>query len=253
VISTPRTRIERNVCAPELKVTAIAFPTGVPVYRHWYLPYKTACDRLVAILLLAVASPIILIGAVLVKLTSRGPALYLQVRIGRGGRLFTVYKLRTMIHECEQKSGPCWSQPGDPRIIPVGSFLRRTHLDELPQLVNVILGHMSLIGPRPERPEFVPALEKRIPHYRDRLMIRPGITGLAQVQLPADSDLDSVRRKLANDLYYVRQMGPWLDCKILVCTAFKVFHVPMDFTRRLFRWPHVENKEPAQVSLVGES
>src|SRR5205823_316253 len=113
-----------------------------------------------------------------------------------------------------------WSIPGDPRVTLIGQVLRRTHLDELPQLLNVLRGDMSLIGPRPERPEFLPELEAAFPRYRDRLAVRPGVTGLAQVQLPADSDLDSVREKLRHDLYYIQHLGPWLDLRILICTAF---------------------------------
>ena len=137
----------------------------------------------------------------------------------------------------------------------MGKFLRRTHLDELPQLWNVIRGDMSLIGPRPERPEFVPGLQQAIPHYTDRLLVRPGVTGLAQVQLPADTDLESVRRKLAYDLYYVRQISFWLDLRILVCTAFNVLGVPFHVLRDMFRMPsrfQVERayrklKPPAEV------
>jgi lipopolysaccharide/colanic/teichoic acid biosynthesis glycosyltransferase len=249
----PQTRAETRAQPGLVRVSTISKPVAPSPHRHWYLPYKAAVDRILAFLMLLITSPILLISALLVKLTSPGPAFYSQVRVGRGGRLFNVYKVRSMAHECEKLTGPRWSLPDDPRVTPVGRFLRRTHLDELPQLWNVILGHMSLIGPRPERPEFLPALTSRIPHYSERLAVRPGITGLAQVQLAADTDMESVRRKLANDLYYIRQMSPWLDCKILICTAFKVLHVPMEFTRRLFRWPHVEPKERAHVGLVAKA
>ena len=106
------------------------------------------------------------------------------MRLGKNGRPFRLHKIRTMRHDCEKATGPRWAVPGDPRITPLGRFLRQTHLDELPQLWNVLRGEMSLVGPRPERPEFVPDLEQAIPHYRDRLLVRPGVTGLAQVQLP---------------------------------------------------------------------
>ena len=140
------------------------------------------------------------------KLTSPGPAFYTQTRVGQGGRPFTIYKLRTMIHNCESLTGPRWCMPGDPRVTPAGWLLRVTHLDELPQLLNVLRGEMSLVGPRPERPEFLPQLERALPAYRQRLVVRPGVTGLAQVKLPADTDLDSVRRKLAHDLYYIERL-----------------------------------------------
>src|SRR5438034_8663538 len=110
-----------------------------------------------------------------------------------------------------EREGPTFKIAADPRVTRVGRFLRRYSLDELPQLCNVLRGEMSLIGPRPERPEFVLKLEQSLPRYRERLRVRPGITGFAQVQLPADCDLESVRRKLAYDLYYIESMGPWLD------------------------------------------
>jgi lipopolysaccharide/colanic/teichoic acid biosynthesis glycosyltransferase len=190
-------------------------------------------ETVAALGLLIMTAPVIALAALLVKLTSPGPALYTQTRVGRNGRPFTMYKLRTMYHHCEAVSGPRWSPPADPRVTRLGRVLRRTHLDELPQLWNVLRGEMSLVGPRPERPEFVQGLEKLIPHYTDRLLVRPGMTGLAQVQLPPDSDLDSVRRKLAHDLYYVRSMSPWLDLRILLCTVWYLLAVPGDLMSAL--------------------
>jgi lipopolysaccharide/colanic/teichoic acid biosynthesis glycosyltransferase len=209
----------------------------VPGVRHWYICCKLVIDFFVTFLLLVLAAPFILLGAVLVKLTSRGPIFYSQVRLGRAGRYFRIYKLRTMIHNCEKVSGPCWSSTGDPRVTPVGRFLRRTHLDELPQLWNVLRGDMSLVGPRPERPEFLPDLEKALPHYRDRLLVRPGMTGLAQVQLPPDTDMRSVRRKLAYDLYYVRHLGPWLDFRLLLCTLFYLIGSSRYLMQKVFLIP----------------
>jgi lipopolysaccharide/colanic/teichoic acid biosynthesis glycosyltransferase len=119
-----------------------------------------------------------------------------------------------MTHDCERLSGPRWSTRGDSRVTFVGGFLRRSHTDELPQLWNVLRGEMSLIGPRPERPEFVMQFVRLLPRYAERLLIRPGLSGAAQIQLGPDTDLDSVRRKLAYDLYYVQHLGPWLDCRI---------------------------------------
>jgi lipopolysaccharide/colanic/teichoic acid biosynthesis glycosyltransferase len=135
-----------------------------------------------------------------------------------------------MYHQCERLSGAQWSGRGDPRVTPLGWLLRATHIDELPQLWNVLRGDMSLIGPRPERPEFLPQLEKALPRYRERLLVRPGLTGLAQVRLPPDSNLDSVRRKLAHDLYYVDQVGFWLDLRILFSTLLHVLKVPYGIT-----------------------
>ena len=205
--------------------------------RAWYLPLKYGSDFVLALLLTVVALPVVALAALAVKLTSRGPAFYTQTRIGRGGRTFTIYKIRSMIHNCESLTGPRWSMPGDPRVTPVGWFLRATHLDELPQLLNVLRGEMSLIGPRPERPEFVPKLEREVPGYKQRLLVRPGVTGLAQVQLPPDTDVDSVRRKLAHDLYYIAHISPWLDLRLLLCTAFYAFGVPFRVLSRLLGVP----------------
>jgi lipopolysaccharide/colanic/teichoic acid biosynthesis glycosyltransferase len=199
----------------------------------WYEAAKRAGDLLFALVLLVLSALPILLAMLLVKLTSRGPVFYSQVRVGRGGRPFTLHKIRTMTHKCESLTGIRWSTPGDPRITPVGRFLRRTHVDELPQLWNVVCGHMSLVGPRPERPEFVPHLEQAIPRYSERLLVRPGLTGLAQVQLPPDTDLESVRLKLAYDLYYVGHESWHLDLRLLVATALHVFHVPFPVIRRL--------------------
>jgi lipopolysaccharide/colanic/teichoic acid biosynthesis glycosyltransferase len=203
------------------------------------VPCKTILDFIAAAVLLVPATPVILLAALLVKLTSRGPAFYMQTRLGRDGRLFTIYKIRTMMHKCESLTGPRWSMPGDPRITCVGHFLRVSHLDELPQLVNVLRGDMSLIGPRPERPEFLPELAAAFPWYPERLLVRPGVTGLAQVQLPADTNLDSVGHKLTYDLYYIQNMGPWLDLRILFCTALYAVGLPFRLSRDLFRIPTV--------------
>jgi lipopolysaccharide/colanic/teichoic acid biosynthesis glycosyltransferase len=207
------------------------------IWRGWYSKLKVAAEFVIATALLIPAMPLIVLSIALVKLSSPGPAIYAQRRIGQHGRIFVLYKIRTMLHDCERLSGPQWSTNGDSRITPVGRFLRRTHLDELPQLINILRGEMSLIGPRPERPEFVTQLERAIPHYRDRLLIRPGLTGLAQVQLPPDSDLDGVRRKLACDLYYVRWYRPSLDVRIVFATALKDFGCPMKVGCRLCRIP----------------
>lgn len=184
-----------------------------------YLPYKRAADVVLASILLVLTAPVVLLAALLVKLTSSGPAFYSQMRLGRHGRPFRLYKIRTMVHDCESRTGPRWATRDDPRVILVGRLLRRTHLDELPQLWNVLKGEMSLVGPRPERPEFVRRLERAVPRYRDRLSILPGITGLAQVHLPSDTSIRSVRRKMAYDLHYVQRLGPWLDLQILIGTA----------------------------------
>jgi lipopolysaccharide/colanic/teichoic acid biosynthesis glycosyltransferase len=220
--------------------------------RRGYLPCKAVIDILVGLGLLLLASPLLLLAAILVKLTSSGPAFYSQTRIGKNGRPFSIYKLRTMYDNCESASGPRWSTPGDNRITPLGRILRRTHLDELPQLWNVVRGDMALVGPRPERPEFIPALAQKLPHYTDRLLVRPGMTGLAQVQLPPDTDIASVRRKLAYDLYYVRYVGLWFDLRILVSTFLYLLWTPLDMLPRLGLVPRRHVIEEAYRTATGQ-
>jgi lipopolysaccharide/colanic/teichoic acid biosynthesis glycosyltransferase len=239
------------VARPRRDRAAIPRPAVRPIHG-WYPPCKRALDLVAALALGVLALPVIAASALIVKLSSRGPAFYTQTRVGRNGRLFTIYKIRTMIHNCESLTGPRWSIPGDPRVTPFGWLLRVTHLDELPQLLNVLRGDMSLIGPRPERPEFIPELERALPAYGQRLNVRPGVTGLAQVQLPADTSLDSVRRKLAHDLYYARCVNPWLDLRLLVCTAFYAAGVPHSLLCRLLGLPNCEAVEHAMRDVLTE-
>ncbi len=252
---TPRTKLargQRRLAKPPAP-RPVAPPAGVPIApeRSWYPACKAVLDRAAALALLVLAGPLVLALAALVKLTSRGPAFYTQTRLGRHGVPFTIYKLRTMMNRCESLTGPRWSLPGDPRVTPLGRFLRASHLDELPQLVNVLRGEMSLIGPRPERPEFLPELEAACPRYRERLAVRPGVTGLAQVQLPADTSVDSVRRKLAYDLHYIRHLGPRLDLALLVCTALYALGLPFAVAARMLRVPHGEEVEGAAAAAEG--
>lgn len=190
-------------------------------------------DFVLALLLLVLTAPVTLLAALLVKLTSRGPAIYTQVRVGQGGRLYVIYKLRTMVLDSEAGTGAVWAKAGDPRITPIGRFLRASHIDEFPQLVNILLGQMSLIGPRPERPEIVQYLKTKVDNYLERLEVRPGITGLAQVHLPPDVDLEGVRKKLVCDLHYIRHPSAWTDLRILICTGLLLIGVPLAVSRRL--------------------
>ncbi|HVA45512.1 MAG TPA: sugar transferase [Pirellulales bacterium] len=199
-----------------------------------YLCRKGAVDRLAAWLLLAAGWPIILATMLVVRLTSRGPAVFRQTRVGLHGRIFVMYKIRTMRIDAEAASGPVWTQQNDPRITSVGRWIRRLHLDELPQLINVVKGEMALIGPRPERPEFTQKLALDVPGYLDRLLVLPGVTGLAQINLPPDTNLDSVRRKLILDLAYVREGSLWLDLRIFACTCARLFAVKGPRVTRLF-------------------
>ena len=142
--------------------------------------------------------------------------------------------------------------PGRPAVTPIGRILRATHIDELPQLWNIIRGEMTLVGPRPERPEIAAELEKVLPCYGDRLLARPGVTGLAQVKLPPDTDIESVRRKLALDLYYIKRVGPWLDFRIIVATAFGVMGTPETVTSFLLRLPGQKVVDAEYHDLSGE-
>jgi lipopolysaccharide/colanic/teichoic acid biosynthesis glycosyltransferase len=224
----------------DCQASAAARPRGAATHadprRTVYGLLKGSLDRCLAAVLLVLTAPLMLLLAALVKLTSRGPAFYAQIRLGQDGQPFWLHKLRTMACDAE-RAGPQWATPDDPRVTRLGAFLRKTHLDELPQLWNVLRGEMSVVGPRPERPEFVPSLAKAISGYRDRLAVKPGVTGLAQVRLPADTDLDSVRRKVAYDLYYIRHMSFWLDLRIILCTALKMAGVPFRVLAAIFRLP----------------
>ena len=228
-------------------------PPVVPEAYAWYPRLKAVADFTFAALLTIPALPMVLLAALAVKLTSRGPVFYTQTRVGKNGRLFSIIKLRTMFFDCEALTGPRWCVPGDSRVTLVGYFLRKTHLDELPQLVNVLRGEMSLIGPRPERPEFVPELERALANYRQRLNLRPGVTGLAQVLLPPDTDIESVRRKLAHDLYYVRRLSPWMDLRLLVGTAFYAIGLPFGIVGRLLGLPTSTVIERATRDLVPDA
>ena len=197
-------------------------PKITPMPRDGYFKKKYQRERLFGILLLIPISPLIAVCWIAIRLTSPGPALYRQTRVGHLGQEFEVLKLRTMRVDAEA-NGPQWSSTRDPRVTLVGRLFRKLHLDELPQLINVARGEMVLTGPRPERPEFVSLLAMEIPNYERRLLVKPGITGLAQVNLPPDSDLRGVENKQILDLYYIEHSSFWLDQKLIASTALKVF------------------------------
>jgi lipopolysaccharide/colanic/teichoic acid biosynthesis glycosyltransferase len=190
--------------------------------RGRYADFKRALDILLVLPGLILASPVILILAIAVKLTSRGPAFYRQERVGRNGHAFMMVKLRTMVQDAEAATGPIWASANDPRETPLGRILRRTHLDELPQLWNVLKGDMSLVGPRPERPVFVEKLKHEIHGYADRLAVRPGITGWAQVNHVYDQTVDDVRAKVRFDVEYIHRMGWGIDLRIMWATAVRM-------------------------------
>jgi lipopolysaccharide/colanic/teichoic acid biosynthesis glycosyltransferase len=193
---------------------------------------RAAADFGFAATLAVLTAPLMILCVLLVRLTSRGPAVYTQTRVGQGGRIFTLYKIRTMYHDCEKHSGPTWCKPGDTRITPVGRVLRKLHLDELPQLWNVLRGDMSLIGPRPERPEIVAKLRVTVPGYDRRHAVKPGITGFAQVHLPPDTCVRSVKNKLVYDLFYIRHRSAGLELMILAATALKLVGLKKLYQRK---------------------
>jgi exopolysaccharide biosynthesis polyprenyl glycosylphosphotransferase len=177
---------------------------------------KRLIDIAAGSVLLILALPVMAIAGLAVLLESGSPVFYLQERVGRRGRRFTMYKFRSMRVDAEEETGPVWAVAGDPRRTRVGAFLRRLNLDELPQLINVIRGDMSLVGPRPERPFFVESFEKRVPDYQRRHAVRPGMTGWAQVNGLRGNT--SIHKRTEYDLYYVDHMGLGLDVRVLCMT-----------------------------------
>jgi exopolysaccharide biosynthesis polyprenyl glycosylphosphotransferase len=178
-----------------------------------------AISLLVAGALAIVFAPLAALVALAIRLDSPGPVLFRQVRVGRGGKTFSMWKFRTMRVNAEAATGAVWAKKNDPRVTRAGGFLRRTRLDELPQLVNVLAGDMDLVGPRPERPEFVAMLATAIPFYDIRHLVRPGLTGWAQIGYPYGASIEDAKQKLAYDIYYVKNASPILDLIVLFHTA----------------------------------
>ena len=208
--------------APE-PATMVLFGGGflgmiVGFIRKTYAMTKRMLDIVAAVIGSMVLLPLFLLTALLVRLTSKGPILYSQVRVGKDGMLFNIYKFRTMKVDAEKDTGPVWAVENDCRLTPLGGFLRTAHIDELPQLINIIKGDMSLIGPRPERPVFVDEFKKAIPRYEQRLNVKPGITGLAQVWHRYDETIEDVKKKLKYDLLYIKKMCLWADFNIIMRT-----------------------------------
>jgi lipopolysaccharide/colanic/teichoic acid biosynthesis glycosyltransferase len=213
---------------------------------------KRVMDIIGALVGLTLSLPFLIVLPILIRLDSPGPVFYTQTRVGvnrrRGsrrycqkagiaednrvrerrradyfGQPFKVIKFRTMVHDAEKKSGPVWATQNDPRITRIGAFMRKTRLDEIPQFINVLKGEMSLVGPRPERPHFVEDLSTKVAGYTDRLEVKPGITGLAQVENGYDSSVASVAEKVKYDLDYISNWSLWTDIKILLKTVVVVF------------------------------
>ena len=177
---------------------------------------KRFFDFLLSFFLIIVLSPFFVLIGLMIMLNSKGPIIYSQERLGFKGIPYRIYKFRSMIVNAEEESGPVWASDDDPRITPIGKILRKYRIDELPQLINVVLGQMSLIGPRPERPYFTKKLKEKFPLYDRRFRVRPGITGWSQIKHPSDIEEEDVRQKLRYDFYYIENLSLNLDLKILI-------------------------------------
>jgi exopolysaccharide biosynthesis polyprenyl glycosylphosphotransferase len=179
---------------------------------------KRLSDILIGCVMLILMLPIMVLTALAIKIDSRGPIFYRQQRIGAFDKPFALFKFRSMRADAEAGGNPIWAQRYDPRVTRVGRFIRTTRIDELPQLVNVLRGEMSLVGPRPERPHFVEQLSRAVPFYRQRSYVKPGLTGWAQVNFPYGASVEDAREKLSYDLYYVKRRSVLLDASILLST-----------------------------------
>lgn len=232
---TPERRSARTHTAEHAVATLELVPATPPAIEEHLA--RRLLNVFVAVIGVLLAAPIMVVVAILVKLTSKGPVIYTQTRVGLdkrapgpdadnhrrtkdlGGKPFEIYKFRTMTVDAESKSGAVWATPSDPRLTPIGGFLRKYRLDEVPQLFNVIKGDMNVVGPRPERPQLFEDLKGSVEHYHHRQRGKPGITGLAQVSQSYDSCLDDVRRKVQYDLEYLRRRSLAQDIKIMVKTV----------------------------------
>ncbi|MEX0774287.1 MAG: sugar transferase [Phycisphaeraceae bacterium] len=194
----------------------------VELARRHFRVFKELIDLVGGAICFVVFLPVMLLCALLIKAWDpAGPVMYRQVRVGLNGRLFTIYKLRTMYVDAEAHGQAVRAGQDDPRVIPVCRWMRRSHVDELPQLFNILRGEMSLVGPRPERPELFEELSRDMPDFEKRLAVKPGLTGLAQIKNGYDTDIQSVRRKLQMDLEYINNMSLGMELKLLMATFGK--------------------------------
>ena len=205
-----------QVCTRDLRPGHLIFTTDLGPGENMLL-LQSVYSFLIALVSTALLLPVLLLVAAAIRLTSRGPVLFRQQRVGMGGRIFTLYKFRSMYADAEAHTGAVWAVKDDPRVTPVGRWLRQLRLDEIPQFFNILRGEMALIGPRPERPEFVEVLTEQIPYYRQRHCVKPGITGWAQINQEYSDSLEDTVTKLEFDLYYIKNLSMTLD-------AYIVFH-----------------------------
>lgn len=206
-----------RVCSRKIQPSQLIFSSMLGP-RSQAIAFQKAYSLVIGLVGMVVTLPLMLLAALAVRLSSKGPILYRQKRVGLDGHLFSLYKFRSMYVDAEARTGAVWAKKDDPRITPVGKWLRRLRLDELPQFWNVVRGDMTIVGPRPERPEFVELLAQQIPYYRQRLAVKPGITGWAQINHKyGDTQLDAMI-KLEYDLYYIKHIAPALDFYIIFHT-----------------------------------
>ncbi|HVN48725.1 MAG TPA: sugar transferase [Bacteroidota bacterium] len=213
-----------DIVSGQARISSLSGMPLMEVRPQLMMPWEESAKRIldvaVSAAILFLGLPIWLFVALIIKMDSRGPILYKQMRVGRNGEHFKMYKFRSMRSDAEKKSGPIWAGRNDPRVTRSGWLLRKTHLDEVPQFINVLIGDMSLVGPRPERPFFVEKLKKEIPLYNHRHRVRPGITGWAQVKHKYDESVEDVRMKIKYDLFYIENISWRMDIKILLNTLY---------------------------------
>lgn len=210
-------RMTGRIPLDHLKPSWMVFSDGFKSLRSRKI-IKRIFDLILASIGLVVAAPLMLVTALLIKLDSRGPVLFNQTRVGENGRLFEIHKFRSMQVDAEKETGPVWAETNDARVTRVGAVMRKLRIDELPQLINVIMGDMSFAGPRPERPFFVEKLKESIPYYEVRHTVKPGVTGWAQIKYPYGASVQDALEKLQYDIYYIKNMSPLLDFIIFFMT-----------------------------------
>jgi sugar transferase (PEP-CTERM system associated) len=216
-------RETRRVNLAALDPSWLIYADGFHISTATNIVLKRALDIVASLAVLVLTLPTLALAALAIRLANDGPVFYRQERVGRGGQLFQICKFRTMRTDAETHSGPQWATLADPRVTRIGGFLRRMRIDELPQIINVLKGEMSFVGPRPERPEFVRNLAVEIPFYAERHRARPGITGWAQINYPYGASIQDAREKLAYDLYYIKNFSFLFDLLIILSTAKAVF------------------------------
>lgn len=210
-------RITGNIPLDHLKPSWMVFSDGFKSLRSRKI-VKRSFDLVLAVICLIISAPLMLLTAVLVKLESRGPVVFSQTRVGENGKDFNIYKFRSMRVDAEASTGPVWAGATDNRVTRVGRVIRKIRFDELPQLINVLRGDMSFVGPRPERPFFVSKLKETIPYYEMRTVVKPGLTGWAQIKYPYGATTQDALEKLQYDIYYIKNMSPLLDLLIFFWT-----------------------------------